>query len=114
MHVFIGKNDNQDVCRNCLSSYSVQSELSTHKKLCGNKNKSVYIPSKETHIKWNKYYQKMPIYSIIIADFEARNEPIINQDNVICKTSDICKQIPCCNGFYVINKKINLPIKMDY
>ena len=86
----------------------------THKKLCGNKNKSVYIPSKESNVKWNKYYQKMPIYSIIIADFEARNEPIITQDNIITKTIDICKQIPCCNGFYVINKITNLPTEMGY
>ena len=114
LHVFIGKHDNIYVCRNCLCSYSVQSELITHKKLCGNKNKSVYIPSKETHVKWNKYYQKMPIYSIIIADFEARNEPIINQDNDTAKTIDVCKQIPTCNGFYVINKIKNLPIEMDY
>ena len=39
LHVFIGKHDNSFVCRNCLSSYSTQSELTTHKKLCGNKNK---------------------------------------------------------------------------
>ena len=114
LHVFIGKHDNSYVCRNCLSSYSVQSELITHKRLCGNKNKSVYIPSKESHVKWNKYYQKMPIYSIIIADFEARNEPVINQDNVVSKTIDVCKQIPCCNGLYVINKINDMPIKMDY
>ena len=56
----------------------------------------------------------MPIYSIIIADFESRNEPINNQDNVIFKAIDVCKQIPSCNGFYVINKINNLPIKMDY
>ena len=54
LQVFIGKHDNIYVCRNCLSSYSVQSELITHKRLCGNKNKSVYKPSKETHIKWDK------------------------------------------------------------
>ena len=78
------------------------------------KTKSVYIPTKETHVKWNKYYQKMSIYSIIIADFEARNEPIINQDNVISKTVDVRKQIPCCNGFYVINKLNDLPIEMGY
>ena len=114
LHVFIGKHDNNYVCRNCLSSYIVQSELITHKRLCGNKNKSVYIPSKETHIKWDKYYQKMPIYSFIIAHFAARNKPIINQDHDISKTIDICKQIPSCNGFYVINKINNLPIEMDY
>ena len=56
----------------------------------------------------------MPIYSIIIADFEARNEPIIIQDNVVSKTIDVCKQIPSCNGFYVINKIKNLPIEMGY
>ena len=112
--VFIGKHDNIYVCRNCLSSYTVQSELITHKRLCGNKNKSVYIPSKETHVMWNEYYQKMPIYSVTIADFEARNEPIINQENVTSKTIDDCKQIPSCNGFYVINNSNNLPIKMDY
>ena len=114
LHVFIGKHDNSFVCRNCLGSYTVQSELEIHKRLCGNKNKSVYISTKASHVKWNKYYQKMPIYSIIIADFEARNEPIINQDNVTSKTIDVCKQIPSCNGFYVINKINNLPIKMDY
>ena len=114
LHVFIGKYDNTFFCRNCLNSYSVQSKLITHKRLCCNNNKSVYIPSKESHVKWNKYYQKMPIYSIIIADFEARNEPIINQDNAVSKTIDVCKQIPCCNGFYVINKINDLPIKMDY
>ena len=114
LHVFIGKNDNIYVYRNCLSSYSVQSELITHKRLCVTINKSVYIPCKETHVKWNKYYQKMPIYSIIIADFEARNELIINQDNVTSKTIDVCKQTPSCNGFYMINKINNLPIEMDY
>ena len=114
LHVFIGKHDNSFVCRNCLNSYSVESELSTHQILCGNKNKSVYIPSKESHIKWDKYYQKMPIYSIIIADFEARNEPIINQENITFKTIDVCKQIPSCNGLFVINKINDMPIKTDY
>ena len=114
LHVFIGKHDNIYVCRNCLNIYSVQSKLMTHNILCGKKNKSVYIPSKKSHVKWNKYYQKMPIYSIIIADFEARNEPIINQDNVLSKTIDVCHQMPSCNGLYVINKINDMPIKMDY
>ena len=114
LHVFIGKHDNHYVCRNCLNSYSIQSELTTHKILCGNKAKSVYIPCKETHVKWNKYYQKMPIYSMIIADFEARNEPIANQKTQHNKTIDICKQIPCCNGFYIINKINDLPIEIGY
>ena len=54
LHVFNGKHDNNYICRNCLSSYSVQSEIITLKRLCGNKNKFVCIPSKECHVKWNK------------------------------------------------------------
>ena len=114
LHVFIGKHDSSYICRSCLCSYTVQSELTTHKRLCGIKTKLVYIPAKESYVMWNEYYQKMPIYSIIIADFEARNKPIINQDNDISKTIDICEQIPVCNGFYIRNKINNLPIDMGY
>ena len=55
----------------------------------------------------------MPIFSIIIADFEARNEPICDQDKQQCKTIDICNQVPCCIGFYVINKLNDLPIQIE-
>ena len=36
LHVFIVKHDNHYVCRNCLSSYTIQSELKTPKRICGN------------------------------------------------------------------------------
>ena len=35
LHVLIGKQDRRYVCRNCLNSYTNQSELTTHKRLCG-------------------------------------------------------------------------------
>ena len=54
IHVFKGKHDNCYICRKCLNSYSIQSELTIHKKICGIKNKPVYIPCKETHVKWEK------------------------------------------------------------
>ena len=57
LNVFIGKHDNSYVCRSCLSSYTVESKLITHEKLCANKDKSVYIPAKESYVKRNKYYQ---------------------------------------------------------
>ena len=97
-----------------MNSCTNQSEFGTHKRICGIKAKSVYIPCKETHVKWDKHFKKMPIYSIIIGDFEARNELIFNQDKQHCKTIEICKQIPCCKGFYVINKLKDLPIEMGY
>ena len=56
----------------------------------------------------------MPIYSIFIADFEARNEHIFDQNKTECKTLDVRKQIPCCNGFYIINKLNDLPIEIGY
>ena len=102
------------MCRNWLNSCTKQSELTTHKRLCGNNDKSVYIPCKETRVKWERYYQKMPIYWINIADFETRYETIVDQDKVQCKTIDVCKQIPCCNGFYIINKSNELPIQAAY
>ena len=54
------------------------------------------------------------MYSLIIANFEAGNEPIFDQEKQHCKTIDVCKQIPCCNGFYVKNKLKDLPIQMGY
>ena len=52
--------------------------------------------------------------SVIIEDFEAENEPIIDQDNNHGEKIDICKQLPVCNGFYVINKLNELPIQAGY
>ena len=54
------KEDRRFVCRSCLNSYTNQTELTTHKRLCGNNDKSVYLPCKGTHVKWDKYYQKSP------------------------------------------------------
>ena len=60
-----------------------QLELTSHKRLWGINDKSVYIPCKETHNKWDKH-QKMPIYSTIFADFESRNDPIFDLDKDQC------------------------------
>ena len=61
-----------------------------------------------------KYYQKMSLYSMIVADFEARNQPIFDPDKDQCKTIDVCEQIPCCNGFSVINKLNDLTVQGGY
>ena len=114
LHVFISKHDSHYVCRNCLKNCTNQSELAIHIWICGNNGKSVHIPCKENHVEWDKFYQKMPIYSLIIADFKARNEFLSDQDKQHCRTIDICKEIPCCNVFYVINKLNDLPIEMGY
>ena len=56
----------------------------------------------------------MSIASFITADFEARNEPIFDPEKDRCKTIDVCKQISCCNGFYVINKLDDIPIQAGF
>ena len=53
LHVFIGKQGRRYVCRNYRNSYANQLELMTHKRLCVNNDKSVYIPCKETHVMWD-------------------------------------------------------------
>ena len=63
-----------------------------HKRLCGIKNKFVYIPGKETLVIWDKFYQEMPIYSFFDADFEARSEPIFDKDKQQWKTIGVCKK----------------------
>ena len=60
LHVFIGKQDRRFECRNCLNSYTNQLELTTLKRLSGNNDKSLYLPCKENHVKWDKCYEKSP------------------------------------------------------
>ena len=49
-----------------------------------------------------KHFHKNPVYFRIIADFEADNE---KEDNVIGnKTTNIYKQNPVINGYYIISQ----------
>ena len=56
----------------------------------------------------------MPKNSTFIADFEAHNSLLVDQDNNQGKTIDIFKQIPVCNRFNIINKLNDLPVRMGY
>ena len=49
MYLSVKKIDRRYVCRNCLNSYTNQLELTSHKRLWGINDKSVYIPCKELH-----------------------------------------------------------------
>ena len=49
-----------------------------------------------------KHFQKNPIYFRIIADFEADNE--IDGSNIGNKTTNIYKQNPVLNGYYIISE----------
>ena len=93
-NVFIGKHDCKYVCRKCLNSYTTNSMLVKHKKLCQENQQLKTSPN--SHIYWKKYFQKNKLYFRIYADFEADNKK--ENTNIGDKTTNIYKQEPVCNG----------------
>ena len=49
-----------------------------------------------------KHFHKNPLYFRIIADFESDNE--VDGSNIGNKTTNIYKQIPVLNGYYIISE----------
>ena len=97
---FIGKHDCKYVCRKCLNSYTTNSMLVKHKKLC--KENQQLKTSPNSHIYWKKYYQKNKLYFRIYADLEADNK---KEDTIIGdKTTNIYKQEPVCNGYHIVSE----------
>ena len=97
LNVFIGKHDCKYVCRKCLNSYTTQNMLIKHKKLCGENQKLKTSPN--SHIYWKKYFQKNKLYFRLYADFEADNKK--ENTSIGDKTTNIYKQEPVCNGYYI-------------
>ena len=60
LNVFIGKHDCKYVCRKCLNSYTTNSMLNKHKKLC--KESQQIKTSPNSHIYWKKFFQKNKLY----------------------------------------------------
>ena len=100
LNVFIGKRDCKYVCRKCLNSYTTNSMLVKHKKLC--KENQQLKTSPNSHIYWKKYFQKNNLYFRIYADFEADNK----KENIKIgdKTTNIYKQEPICCGYYIVSE----------
>ena len=73
-----------------------------HKENCEDENICTIRTSNEPHIYWKKPFHKNPSNFRITADFEAD----IEKDNsrVGNKTSNIYKQIPVLNGFYILSE----------
>ena len=102
LHVFLGNHNKSFVCRRCLNSYTSENALSNHKEKCGEDNICTIKTSNESHIYWKKHFHKNPLYFRIYADFEADNE--IDNSKVGDKTTNIYKQIPVLNGYYIISE----------
>ena len=51
---------------------------------------------------WKKNFHKIPLYFRIFGDFECKNK--IEHSHIGNKTTNIFKQNPMCNGFYVVSE----------
>ena len=102
LHVFLGDHNKSFVCRRCLNSYTCENALTNHKEKCGEDSICTIRTSNESHLYWKKHFHKNPLYFRIIADFEADNEE--DNSKIGNKTTNIYKQIPMLNGYYIISE----------
>ena len=102
LHVFLGDHHKNFVCRRCLNSYTCENALKNHKEKCGDDNICTIRTSNESHLFWKKHFHKNPLYFRIIADFEANNEK--DDSKMGNKTTNIYKQNPALNGYYLISE----------
>ena len=102
LHVFLGDHNKRFVCRRCLNSYTCENALINHKEKCGDDNICTIRTSNESHLYWKKHFHKNPIYFRIYADFEADNEK--GDSKIGNKTTNIYKQKPVLNGYYIISE----------
>ena len=111
LDVFLGDHNKKYICRQCLSSYTSENMLMKHKEKCKDGNITVIKTSNESHLHWKKHFHKNPLYFRIYADFEADNE----EDNTCIgnKTTNIFKQNPVLNGYYIISELEDV-LKSDY
>ena len=102
LHVFLGNHNKTFVCRRCLNSYTCENALISHKEKCGDDNICTIRTSNESHLYWKKHFHKNPLYFRIIDDFEAVNEK--DNSKIGNKTTNIYKQNPILNGYYIISE----------
>ena len=58
--------------------------------------------SLESHVFWEKPFHKNLLYFRINADFEVLNE--IDKSEIVKETTNIYKQNPILNGYYIISE----------
>ena len=111
LDVFLGDHNKKFICRRCLSSYTNENMLIKHKPKCENNDITSIKTSNESHLHWEKYFHKNPLYIRIYADFEADNE---NDDSIVGnKTIKIYKQNPVLNGYHIVSELEDV-LKSDY
>ena len=73
-----------------------------YKEKCGDDNICTIRTSNESHLYWKKHFHKNSLYFRIYADFEADNEE--DGFKIENKTTNIYKQKPVNNGYYIISE----------
>ena len=100
--MFLGNHNKSCVCRQRSNSYTNENTLRNHKENCGDDNICIIRISSESHIQWKKHFHKNPLYFRIFAGFEADNE--VDGSSAGNKTTNIYKQNPVVNGYYLISE----------
>ena len=106
LHVCLGSKKAKFVCRRCLSCFKNENVLEKHTERCRQQDITAIRVSKESHLMWKKNFHKIPQYFRIYGDFECNNK---NEHSQIGnKTTNIFKQNPMCNGFYIVSELENV------
>ena len=106
LHVFLGKRDSKFVCRRCLSCFTNENVLVKHTERCKQQDITAIRVSKDSHLMWKKHFHKIPLYFRIYGDFECNNKR--EYSNIGNKTTNIFRQNPMCNGFYIVSEMDNV------
>ena len=106
LNVVLGKSDSKYICRRCLSSYSSKNVLLKYKIKCEQQEITSIKTSNGSHPYWKKYFHKIPLYFRIYADFECDNQ--IDSSNIGNMTTNMYKQNPVCNGFFIVSDLNNI------
>ena len=89
------------VCGRCLSAYTSQNFLIKHER-CDKQERTIIKFSIESHLYGKKRFHLNPLCFWIYAGCEADNE--IDNSNIGNETSNILKQNPVCNVFYIVSE----------
>ena len=83
-----------------MNSYTSENMLTIHKPKCENYGRTTIRASNDSNLHWKDNFHKTPLNFRINADFEADKE--IEDSIAVCnKTTNICKQNPMMNGYYI-------------
>ena len=98
-NVFLGDHNKKFMCRRCLSSYTSENMLMSHKLKCRDDEITAINFSLQSHLHWKNHFHKNPLCFRIYADFEADNEK--DNSSIGNKTTNIYNQNPVLNAYHI-------------